>query len=230
MKNTEIKYMTIPFECKALSDPGQFEGYGSVFDIIDMGDDVVMKGAFTKTLKEWNERKQLPVMPWQHNMSNLIGQWESMAEDAKGLKVVGTLWVEGNKFDQTAIEQAAVAHNLLRSNGPKQLSIGWSATKVSFGEKDGRRVRFLEEVKLWELSVVPFGMNQESDITNAKNADGALPSVRELEQVLRDAGLSKSNAQTVLSKGYRALDQSDSGMLGDSLENIKQITKLLKGE
>ena len=48
----ETKYIDVPFELKAddIEESGIFKGYGSVFGNKDSHWDVVMPGAFTKTL------------------------------------------------------------------------------------------------------------------------------------------------------------------------------------
>lgn len=38
----------VPFEVKAVDDAGNFEGYASVFNNVDLGDDVILPGAFTR--------------------------------------------------------------------------------------------------------------------------------------------------------------------------------------
>ena len=46
----EIKKLSCPFELKAISDDGVFEGYGAVFGNEDSQGDIIVKGAFAKTL------------------------------------------------------------------------------------------------------------------------------------------------------------------------------------
>ena len=67
-------------------DDGVFEGYASVFDVVDLGMDVVAKGAFAKSLAV---RK--PKMLWQHSMADPIGVWDEIREDERGLYVKGRL-------------------------------------------------------------------------------------------------------------------------------------------
>ena len=61
---------TFRFECKSASDTGEFTGMGSVYGIVDSQDDVVMPGAFTKTIKEHG--KSVPLL-WSHKTSSPIG-------------------------------------------------------------------------------------------------------------------------------------------------------------
>lgn len=58
---------------------------------------------------------------------------------------------------------------------------------------------------LYEYSIVPVPANPMAQATQAKGMDIDFRSEREIEQFLRDAGYSKKEAQTIISKGFRAL-------------------------
>ncbi len=62
----------------------RFAGYASVFDRVDRGGDVVRSGAFAASLRE---RRTVPLL-WQHRPGIVIGAIETLAEDARGLRVV----------------------------------------------------------------------------------------------------------------------------------------------
>ena len=121
MERKSHKYDSLDFdlEVKLAEDgdtPGTIEGYGSMFNLMDRGGDMVMPGAFKKSLKEWKKLKQLPSMLWSLDMSMPIGLWTSMEEDDKGLKLKGELILD--------VPQAAAAHALLKRKAVKGLSIG----------------------------------------------------------------------------------------------------------
>ncbi len=217
----ERKTVIVPFsEVKELEDtPGVFEGYGSTFGNVDLGNDRVIAGAFKDTLEDFKSKGQLPAMFWMHDWAEPVGQWMSMEEDEKGLKVKGALWVDGNTLGQTPIERAAQVRNQLRSNGPKGLSIGYAAKEFDFEADDDTRelIRNLNKVDLFELSPVPFGMNPEALVTGAKGFQGfagALPTKKELEKVLRDGGLSHRQAKAIVAEGFAGIDRDgDHGLL-----------------
>jgi len=207
----EIKRIIVPFQQKAATKIGEFEGHGAVFENIDLGHDVIVKGAFTETLIEWKSKGQLPMLPWFHDISNPVGEFLEMSEDEKGLHTKGVLWVPGNPLDRDPIEISKQVRNLLLSNGPKGMSIGYSVARESFGEQQGTRVRFLEKIDLWEVSIVPFGMNVEALITSAKSrlADGTMPTERETERILRDAGFSAKQSKAFIATGFKGLESED---------------------
>ncbi len=63
----KIKKIEFDFQTKNLADDGTFSGYGSVFHVIDGVKDVVVPGAFTKSLKAWVKKSRMPGLFWQHD-------------------------------------------------------------------------------------------------------------------------------------------------------------------
>lgn len=170
---------------------GSFSGYASIFGLPDLGNDIIEKGAFAKSL---SIRKSSGVrMLWQHDAAEPIGVWTDIREDARGLYVEGRL--------AKGVARAREALELMRAGGLDGLSIGFRTVKA---RKDARTgLRHIVEADLWEISVVTFPMLPQARINNLK-AD--LPTVREFERWLtRDAGLSRSAARLVIAKGYSAL-------------------------
>ncbi len=168
-----------PFELKAVTEEGTIQGYGSVFHVQDKYDDIVMPGAFARTLKE-----RMPKMLWQHDPSQPIGVWTSAKEDAHGLHLEGKLVL--------GVPAADAAHRLLKAGALDGLSIGYRTKVAEFD--DQRRVRKLLDVDLWEVSPVTFPANIEARVESVK----ADLDVRDLEAALRDAGLSRSRAKAVV--------------------------------
>lgn len=209
----EKKKAIVPFNLKSDGDTrnatGRFEGYGSVFGNIDFGGDVVQRGAFTKSLDAWRSKNELPQMLGFHNSSNVIGDWLEMSEDENGLRVKGELWVNGDK----RIEDSVRAHNILRGTGPKGLSIGYIVKDYERQENyDGGVVTLLKEVELFEVSVVGFAMNPKASVTSVKSMtddEGKILHKRDVEKVLRDAGLSKRQAKAFIAGGYEAIVGDD---------------------
>lgn len=179
------------------STPGRFKGYGSTFGNVDLGKDICAKGCFTRTLKDHSSAGTMPAMYWMHNRSEPVGDWLDMSEDSKGLKVEGQLWDD--------IENGRKAIRMLKGTGPKGLSIGYQTKRASYDDKKGTRT--LEDVDLPEVSIVGYGMNPKALVTSIKSlcVDGQMPSIRDLEDFLRDAGMSHTQAKALLADGYKAL-------------------------
>ncbi len=62
--------------------PVRFAGYAAVFDAPDRGGDVIRRGAFGGV-----RVRRVPLL-WQHRPGVPIGTIETLAEDARGLRVV----------------------------------------------------------------------------------------------------------------------------------------------
>lgn len=173
---------------------GYFEGYGSTFGNLDKGDDIVDPKAFDKTIAEHKAAGTLPHMFFNHQSTEPIGDWKSMACDSKGLHMTGQLWLG------KGIPKAEQSHMMLKSMTEKGLSIGYQ-TRSS--ERDpatgGRR---LLDVALKEVSPVSFPMNGKAGITSIKSlvSEGKLSTVREAEEYLRDAGFSNTEAKAFLAQ------------------------------
>lgn len=129
------------------ADDGVIEGYASIFGNIDQGNDVVEAGAYAASLESGKQIKML----WQHKPDQVIGVWDEVKEDSKGLRVKGRLLLD--------VEKGREAHTLIKAGAVDGLSIGYqtlSARKDYVGEK---HVRVLQRVDLWEISVVTFPMD-----------------------------------------------------------------------
>jgi HK97 family phage prohead protease len=183
----------IALEVKAVGDDGTFEGYGSVFGVVDDWYDVVVAGAFKQSLADHKAAGTMPAMLWQHDATEPIGIWLEMAEDAKGLKVKGKLALETRRGQE--------AYALLKMGAITGLSIGFcTVAGTSTYNDDG--VRFVAQVDLWEVSLVTFPANKVATVTNVKSA-GELAAPKDAERILRDAGFSKAEAKTFVSRVMR---------------------------
>jgi uncharacterized protein len=136
---------------KAVDDAGHFTGVGAAYGNVDLGGDKILPGAFTKTLQE----KQKFVLLWQHNPSEPIGS-VVVSDSPQGLLVDGKLELQ----DPTAQK----AYTFLKSGVISGLSIGYDTQKAAFVDD----VRELRELKLWEISIVTFPMNQSAMVTGIK--------------------------------------------------------------
>lgn len=207
-------------------ESGTFEGYGSTFGNVDFGKDICAKGCFKRTLEDMTKRGDQPAMYWMHDKKLPIGDWISVAEDGKGLRVKGRLWTG------KGIPEAERAYMMLKGTGPKGLSIGFVPKLSEYDDKKG--IRTLKDVDLPEVSIVGYGMNPKALVTSIKShiADGLAPTIRDLEALLRDAGLSEKQAKALLAKGYDGLPRDEAADLAqdEQLKQLAIIQRLFKSE
>jgi len=148
---------------------GQFTAYASVFGNEDSFGDTVVKGAFTDTLAEWAASGDSIPCLWGHDMydpfSN-IGSVVTAVEDDHGLLVTGQLDLEAPK--------AAQVYRLLKGRRVTQMSFAYDVIDGGPVTTDGVTTNELRILKLYEVSVVPLGANQETEVLAVKAAVDAL--------------------------------------------------------
>jgi HK97 family phage prohead protease len=220
------KTLARPFALKDVNDQeGTFTGYGSVFDVIDSYGDVVVKGAFAKTLSAWKAKGKLPKMLWQHQSKEPIGTWTKMVEDDHGLLVEGRILLEAGDT-----ERRAYAH--MKAGNVDGLSIGYSLPDGGFYYDSNTGTYQLKEIDLWEVSPVTFAANDAAQVDAVKAAIEGGP--KEFERLLRDAGLSRSQAKGLMARGYEALSglrEADEGVGAVEAKHANLLERLraLKG-
>jgi len=177
---------------KALGDAGTFEGYASVFGAVDSYADVVLAGAFDRSLRESQDRGRMPALLWQHDPATPIGVWEDMREDETGLLVRGRI---------ADTSQGRDAYALLKMGALSGLSIGFRTVKARINKAS--QVRELLDLDLVETSLVTFPASDAARVESVKATDW---DVREWEVRLREAlGLSRAQANVVIARGVKAL-------------------------
>lgn len=146
-------------DLKTIAEDGTITGHASVFGVKDLGNDIVERGAFTKSLKTKPAAKVK--MLRGHDTSEPIGVWTSIVEDSRGLKVTGQLILTTVKGRET--------YELLKVGALDGLSIGYRTKKETFDRKNN--VRMLQELELHEISVVTFPMLPTATISRVKSSD-----------------------------------------------------------
>jgi len=157
----DVERKTVGFQLTALDTEGRtLEGYASIFGNLDLGDDIIHPGAFAKTLAERGGKVRFL---WQHDPSEPLGKPIELHEDARGLFFKAVI-------SDTARGRDALA--LLRDGAIEGLSIGYESIKggTDFENVNGRTVRHLREVRLHEISLVSFPMNESAGVTALKTA------------------------------------------------------------
>ena len=113
----------------AVEEDGVFSGYASLFGRVDLGKDVVEKGAFGASLKA---RGAAGIrMLFQHDPAEPIGVWTDIREDARGLFVRGRLAKD--------VVRAREVLSLMKGGALDGLSIGFRAVKARKDAASGVR-------------------------------------------------------------------------------------------
>ena len=189
---------------KLESDGAGFVGYASTFGNVDSYGDTIVKGAYAETLKTHG----MPKMFFNHRSDAVpIGRWVEAKEDDYGLLMTGE-FTPGNALAQEV--KAALKHGTLDS-----MSIGYMLKKGDFETTEaGRLIKKVS--RLAETSIVTFPADSFArvDLSSVKNIDfeALLPECkteRDIERLLRDAGLGKWEAMAIVSRAKAIFDGRD---------------------
>jgi HK97 family phage prohead protease len=192
----EIK--NLAFKASNITNGGTFGGYAAVFGNVDHDGDIIVKGAFAKTIAEYQAKNRRPALLWQHQRDQPIGIWEEMSEDDTGLAVKGRLLIDD-------VARAKEVYALLKAEAISGMSIGYYARDYSMDDKT--YIRTLKEIELLEASLVTFPANDEARVSTVKSKP---QTIREFETILRDAiGFSAKEAKIIASSGFKARDVSE---------------------
>jgi HK97 family phage prohead protease len=201
-------------EDETVKEDGTISGYASRFNIKDHGGDIVVSGAYAKSISE-----RRPLMLWSHDMKQPIGMWTKVEEDSIGLRVEGKLALSTVKGRET--------YDLIKMGAINGMSIGYKAIKTG---REGA-ARLLKELALFEVSITPMPMLDSATIDAVKSVDDIIlatksgdyaPLKRAVEGALRDAGF-----PAWLAKAQAALAPQTLGD-GQRDASASEIAKLIK--
>jgi HK97 family phage prohead protease len=158
-------------EIKTKKEKGTYEGYASTFGNEDSYGDIIEPGAFRKTISERGPMGAKKIKGlWEH--FEPFGTIEQLTEDSNGLYMVGKASDTQENKDRLQYMADGVVDSM---------SIGFSIPEgKSWWEDDGgwMGIRHIEEVKLYEISVVMFPANELATIASVRKA-------REVNELLK---------------------------------------------
>ena len=213
------EFKRIPFhvtETKEIEEDGQrfgiIKGYGSTFGNVDRGGDRVIKGAFKKTLASHRKRNRQIRMFSQHR--SLIGGWTKFKEDDNGLLLEGRVNLQVQKGDE--------AYSLAKQGVLEDLSIGYWASETEWVKEDGKDIRNLKEIELFEVSIVDEPMNIMAQITDVKT-------MTDVSDFLKSIGLSNKEATNLIHDIKKLSRKDDKDDIDDDTRNdvLKELDKII---
>lgn len=153
IKDREIKYAQVRNLKMLDEEQGIFEGYLAVFSNVDEDGDEIQPGAFKKTLNEHEQKRRVTKNPylfpvlWNHIENEPIGGCLAACEDQNGLYVKCQLDLN--------VQRGREVRSGLKLGYIGTMSIGYNVIKRSYKGS----TRLLQELMLWEGSVVTFPAN-----------------------------------------------------------------------
>jgi HK97 family phage prohead protease len=165
----ERKILKAPFEVKEVDVKERtFEGYASVFDVMDEDGDIVEKGAFKKTIAERVASKKVKILDHHRygSTETVLGYLAEAKEDNKGL------WIKAYLSDTVFNNELLTK---IKDGTIDALSFGYDVIRKVIEEGEESVVRKLQELKLWEVSTVTWGANPLALITPGSVKSKAVP-------------------------------------------------------
>ena len=200
--------LTLPVSIKAeAQETGEIEGLASPFGgLPDAYGDIIVPGAFSRSLMEHSEAGTRPAALWCHDQKRPIGTWINISEETDGLHVIGKLNLD------TTEGRDALAH--VRGGSATGLSIGYLVPEGG-AERRQDGGRNLVDVDLVEISLPPVPAARSAQARQVKSQE-------DLRDLLRAAGLANRASEKLARGGWPALVGED------ETENENEIAELLR--
>lgn len=150
-------------------------GYLSAFGNIDSDNDIIVRGAFQKSI---NERFNSIFFLYQHDWSKPLGKFNKLEEDEKGLYFEASIVETSYGLDQLKLyESGLVAEH----------SIGFQVIKDEWDRNT--EIRTLKELKLYEGSAVTLGANSNTPFTGFKSQTQQKDAISKIVTLMKSGNL-----------------------------------------
>lgn len=162
----EKELIFMPFEFKAIDseDANVLIGYGAAFDNVDSYGDVIKKGAFKKTIKERVNKGRVKLMNSHgYSVDDVLGTILKAEEDDYGLLF---------SAEFSKVQSSQDVRTKMIEGHVNRLSIGFNTVKEHYGNEkndENPSLRYLDEVKLYEISPVAFPANENAVVVSIKS-------------------------------------------------------------
>ena len=168
-----LQHKASKFTIKESDDDARvIKGYASVFGNLDSDKDIIEKGAFKRTIKNWGpEGKDRIKLVSQHDISRPVARITELKEDDKGLYMEAKFGTHQDGEDHYRMAKEGLIN---------EFSVGFVSEQKEKNNKGGYDI---SEIKLYEVSMVTVAANDEAVITDVKsiNISGLLDQVEDKE-------------------------------------------------
>jgi HK97 family phage prohead protease len=205
-------------------ETGTVEAVFSVFNEIDSDNDVVLP----KSIRSGYGDKGV-AMVWGHDWKNIIGKGKIIQDDNKAV-FKGSFNMNTNAGKE--------AYETVKAMGDlQQWSFGFEVldSEVGLFSKDGgeeKEVRYLKDLKVWEVSPVMVGANQNTHTVAVKNAEQEMETNdREIKNEVKstEVEVEEINRDNI---GLKFTDEVDNLLIKMTamLKRAKELTALRLGK
>lgn len=215
----ELERKTFPFRLKADGPEGSFKAVFATFDVVDHDGDVTRPGAF-------KDGSPVIVGSWGHKTHDLPVGKGAIVADQREVAVEGEFFLDTTPGKDT--------YQTVKNLGELgEWSYVFSVAKQSFGEFEGRQVRFLEDIKVYSVDPVLAGAGIDTRTSYVKSRE--LPFAEHTEEVaelVAEFAARVKERSAVREKEGRVLSSSNVERLVGIAESLKasvgELEKLLE--
>jgi HK97 family phage prohead protease len=187
-------------------------GYFAAFGNVDSDGDIILPGAFAKTIKERGPEGSNQIFHLlQHDAWSVLGKPTVLKEDTFGL------------YFETPMPDTTIARDtvkLYEAGIYNEHSIGYRVISNSEAiDADGQTVRYLQELKLWEGSTVTWGANPMTPFVGMKseNSKDVMDEIaKRLEKI------NKAITDNHFSEKTMNLLQIEIGVITEAIKQMRQ--------
>lgn len=230
-ESKKMEHKVFSFTCtnvrETKNDDGNFgivNGYISTYNNSDLANDIIEKGAFSKTLKKYKSKNKPLPLHYMHDYLDVIGGFpiDQIKDDEKGLLVEGHINLD--------VQRGREAYSLAKQGVLSDFSIGFRTIKERYSEK----TRYLEEIELYEASLVTHPANEEAQVLQVKSIKYDISHVldiktkKEFEDILRESGIFSKQAATYLASSFNPESKQSESVLREESNNAANILAEIK--
>lgn len=212
MKKESIQYKSFDFELKKLdSEDKEFHHIELIASdpSVDDGDDVVVPSAIMDSIKEFG----VPKFLYNHRQVEPLGVFDDITQNSDGVTFMKGRMPKGLK----RADEVALLGNMKSKIDGKGAFGGASIGFITLEREFKDDVRIITKLRLLEVSIATIPMNTNTEITNVKTngAGKMLKQIEEskglddIEDVLRESGLSQKESKALISKVSEIKTQRD---------------------
>ena len=152
-------------------------GYFAAFGNKDADGDIIVPGAFAKSISERGPRAAKPRILFlrDHDSAKVLGRVDVLREDEKGLYFEAQ--IANTQLGDETLE-------LYKMGALTEHSIGFQTVKSRYDSKE--KTNYLEELKLWEGSVVAWGSNEQTPLVGITSIKGGFQRLETLAKQAPD--------------------------------------------
>lgn len=207
----------LQFEIKD-ADKGEVEAVFATLGVVDSDGDVTTTGAFEDgaevLISAYGHKSWMGLLPVG---KGLIG------EEGKEAVFKGNFWLD-------TINGLDTFKTVKNTGSLQEWSYGYDPTKWSYGEHEGKRVRFLEQIKTYEVSPVLLGAGVG---THTRGMKESVRFADEAASVLADVQALSARAADVMAKRAekgKALGAESTELLDQLHGELKKLDELLRAD